>query len=149
MDIKTLSDLLKRAERLFRLSGADVQARAVGELASVLPNDRGQTVEAFVSAARTELSKPELYELTPSQLAHLLEDVRADRQAFARLLEQIEDKRVTKETIIAAATAYTGQEGNRPPWKSKAAAVKAITNFFNRRAYLTEKAAVNANSDPF
>jgi len=149
MDIKSLSGVLKRAERLFRLSGAENQATALRELDSLLPSDCSQSVDDFVRAAHIAIEQPELFELSPEELARRLDDLRADRGAFNRLLPQLDDRRLAKETLFTATAIYVGLGNIKPPWRSKAAAIKAISESFKKRAYLTEKADINDGSKPF
>ena len=147
MDLKSLSQILKRAEGLFRSSGATAQAEAVGSIGAKLSELLNEPMEDLVGRAKARLLEPSLLELDPAEIAQCLVALRSDEAAFETIVGQLKRKDVSKQKVVAVAAAYTGV--SKPSWSSKPAALKAMRSFFEQKAYLAAKAAMEEKVTPF
>jgi hypothetical protein len=138
MDISALSELLRRAERLFKGGGAELQAKALSDTAAALDHSSAATVDDFVSDAKQRLAEPDFSELPVTEIIAKLLNLRVDQSRFTKVYNAMADKSFSKDKAIAVAIGYTG--AHSAAWHTKPAALKAIKSFFDQRCYLTAKA---------
>lgn len=147
MSINELRTVLQRAAALFRASGAKSQAQAVDCVERLLADSKDETVVDFVSRTQDALSGPKPEDLTAEELALRLDNLRADKAAFAVLFTSLQRKEFTKSKAIQVASIFTGA---RPTaWSTKPQALKAIKRKFDDRVYLASKEAMNAKVTPW
>jgi hypothetical protein len=145
MKIIDFKALLERAEALFRKTGARDQAQTLAHIRGALPSSDRPVSEA-TTAARQVVVTGVTEDVPPEEIADRLISANTDRERFENILAMLTAKSVTKERVIDVAAAYTGV--SRPPWRSKAAAIDAITKFFEQRAYLSRKGEVSGSIRP-
>lgn len=134
MDTRSLGDLLRRAESLFRRVGAERHADALGEVGAAIASVPNQSVDEFARRAAAKLSEPDVIELPPEEIATRLRNLRRDREGFNQLFAKLSHKSFSKEKTIAVALAYCGTSAGLA---TKPKALRAIKSFFDERLQLS------------
>jgi hypothetical protein len=147
MRLVDLKRLLANAEALFRGAGAARQADIVREVEAALPADAQRPFSEAAQHARERLSAPELYELPDEQVVARLVAIRTDKSAFEQLMRQIEHRQFPVAKAVNVARLYVG--ASKVSWRGKSAAIKAMSQFFDDRAFLSAKADKAAHTTPY
>jgi hypothetical protein len=135
MNLRSLRDALSDISALVRESGGKKSADEIAAIATLLEGEDtapvGNAIENL--AAKLENEKETLRQ---DYVQRLLES-ELDDQRFAEVYQTLsDDRRVGKEDVDAIANIYTK---GRPKWGSRKAALAAIQDKFEERAYQRSK----------